>query len=1475
MREQSQSYRQLSCLHLINLLVCLCLLGQVLVQPLAVMAAPLPEEEEATALAAPVLIGPNNGIITTGSTHPPVGMPRLSWEPVVGADYYSVEISTSAGFAHDTVEATTYATTYIPEAILYDGTYYWRVRAGVNRDEWSLYSEEWTFTKDWGDDGRLIPQLKTPPDGAERAAFTNDDFTWEPFVGAAKYFFEISSDPNFSTIVYDVTTLKAAHTPTERLASNTYYWRVTPIDKRGNHGVPSNPWSFDFNWKYAPKLLSPAPNVDSSFIPRFSWTAVEAAEKYELQISTQQDFASSATNIYQSANTEYTPEKALSNDQDYYWRVKAIDYDDNSTPWSEVRQFRIRWNFQTEQLVPNNGVIRQSNPFFSWTPMPGAERYQLQVDESNSFERPLMDEEFYNTTTAAIVKIEESTIHIDRDYFWRVRGVDAQGYYTPWSKIQSFRYGYIASPNLIYPLPYYEPDTVNTPVYSDRTVAWPLFIWDNAIEYDTTTSTVTVRSPQYYEVTVAADIAFSDVRFTVDTTGSHATPTDLHPFTNLEDGKLYYWRVRAFYANNEQLGVDHVWMARFDRTVPERPYSTEITPIFPAPAAEAVEIPPLLGWLPVTGAANYRVQISTKPDFSTIAEEVMPQFVNYAPWQGKRTPMPSGTYYWRVRAESAPNVPLGDWSEVRHFNLSVDLVMGNPYDTVSHFPAYPQSILYTPGGLENPTRVASNDTPVADDAMVTDLHIALNQIDLRGEDYPITGSGTNDWIFAFGASPTISEPVRYILYVDEDHVPGSGGTVDPLEHPITVDSLYLPESVLVVERNGNSVTADDVTFYDWGGTNWLPGQSLDNRGGDAWYSASENAIQLIIPDTTFDVISEVKSGSLAVVLFSTTTDSQMGIRQSIPTQDGNNIGSPVFVSNMLMPLYPFDTPLSNPYVHEDMPPLRWRMPYYDSIDGYQIEVATDAQFTSLEEEWEVSELRTGSLFSFLTTTFQPRRAYENNESLYWRVRLRYERATTKSTEFGYGPWSPTMRFKLDSREVANPTLSTGNLAETTPSFWWDRVEGAAGYTLQIDDDQEFSSPKINVKVDGTSYTPLKPLADGNYFWRVVMRRSRTVMGRWSPAMPFVKQSLAPTLLTPINDQIVNDQPTFKWTAVLTPTDQPRVAAPRYRFEIDEEANFGSPLTDYTQATSYTLPGHKSNLFDATFYWRVAVVDSAGNIGTYSEPQQFYKEYLTPKPISPISNTTYTKDGSFSWEPMDGAAYYQIEIDDDPSFGRPDITAKPENTVYTPIREMSKPQYYWRVRMVDDKNNFGPWAGGKINIDTTSLTLGNYVWIDNNNNGKVDADEEPVPNGVILELLDGAGAYIGKTDKTIRGFYLFDELGPAEYRVRLAAENFAVGGKLYGYRHSTGVFQESDPNSNGDQNDNGLDDTDPAVDGIMSPKISLTLEEPTGETPTSTKIPGDDGTDTEDAHSNLTLDFGVVPPTVVPGAYAVYLPLIER
>jgi hypothetical protein len=627
--------------HAAILFLLLALLGS----GLPVAAAPAgegPVSAEAAPLAdPPVLVSPSDGARTTGAYdgYPPLGVPTLRWEPVTGATLYHVQVSASAGFATVVVEKDTYATTYTPEIAFADGEYYWRVKARIGTT-WEAYANAWTFNKDWSDGGNIVPELISPAEGSVRSAFQSPDFSWTAVPGAATYRLEISIDPSFGSTAYTATTLRAAHTPTLRLANNLYYWRVIPTDNKGNAGAPSATGSFTFGWAQPPQLLAPPHQVDLTFLPRFSWTAVEAAKQYRLEISTQPDFSNpSSLTAYVTSQTDYTPERTLSNDQDYYWRVLATDARGTNGPWSEVRRFRMKWNFNAQLLAPLNNAVRTSYPFFTWAPIPGAERYEIQIDESTSFAAPIASEKIYNALS--YVQPRWDNVTVDGDYFWRVRGVDSENNVTPWSNLRSFRPTCQASPNLIYPHYYYPPDTANLTVPGDRTIAWPVFVWDTALVCDPATGHLQAPPVDYYEINVDDDIAFATPNFQITTKGNAAAPTAVNPFGGLTPGGIYYWRVRAF-RGGQQIGADSVWPLRYDPATPELPFAGEPTPIYPADRFEAVEASPVLGWLPVVGTNNYRVQVARDATFNEIVDEAVAQFVNYVPWQGRNSAMPFG-----------------------------------------------------------------------------------------------------------------------------------------------------------------------------------------------------------------------------------------------------------------------------------------------------------------------------------------------------------------------------------------------------------------------------------------------------------------------------------------------------------------------------------------------------------------------------------------------------------------------------------------------------------------------------------------------------------------------------------------------------------------------------------------------------------------------------------------------------------------
>ncbi len=146
-------------------------------------------------------------------------------------------------------------------------------------------------------------------------------------------------------------------------------------------------------------------------------------------------------------------------------------------------------------------------------------------------------------------------------------------------------------------------------------------------------------------------------------------------------------------------------------------------------------------------------------------------------------------------------------------------------------------------------------------------------------------------------------------------------------------------------------------------------------------------------------------------------------------------------------------------------------------------------------------------------------------------------------------------------------------------------------------------------------------------------------------------------------------------------------------------------------------------------------------------------------------------------------------------------------------------------------------------------LGNRVWFDTNNNGALDAGEQPV-EGVTVTLQTPSGVLTSVTDAN--GYYSFTNLAPGSYAPVIAAENFAPGGALADYWSSTGTKSAND-------DDHGIDPANRAAylaDGVKSTAVTLGQGlQPLNEDPTAPALPNGD------THGNQSADFGFYTQTI--------------
>lgn len=1278
---------------------------------LALLLGLMPALPAHAVLPAPEGLAPCN-IITDPALYPPVGVPTLTWQSVSGAVQYEVEVNSAIGF-NGTILAkkTTVYNTFTPtdNTSFANGTYYWRVRA-KDSSTWGEYSEICTITQNWN----LAPTLQMPADGADIELFTYPTFSWTPVQGAAKYRFDLARDPSFATMVsgYPIQTYVNTFTPVQRLGNATYYWRVTPLDRHGHAGQPSASWSFNLNYARAPQLLAPTnnptgnPQLIEPRTPTFEWTAVEGADHYELEISTDPGFGTFLTNYgpFSTRATSHTPTRGFTNDTSpvggYYWRVRAVDRHNNKGPYSQTYRFLLGWSVgdrRPQLLTPVNGSLDTNCPaLLTWTPVEGAAYYQIQIAKndpgmSDPGKRILRGTDTIRNT-AYDYTLDQQLPQGACDpapgtiIYWRVRAIGLSGDKNPpvsgpvgdWSEIFSYANPAsqgISPPALIYPYFYYTPPVTNS-TYSTVTAPVPVFMWARSM-YTQTQGT-------QYTVQVAANQNFSPVLWQATTQNLSATPTDKHSETGgwLPDPNVtYFWRVSDGRRDDRDpvyhLYWSETWQARFDLRGVRQVTGTVPLLIRPTYKSEedgktygweSVDTFPNLQWTGVVGAARYRVQISRERTFSTVLEEIETDYTNYTPitHYALRDRL-FGDYFWRVRALNANSQPLGDWSQTWRF-------------IVSHQPQF-----------KNITIDGQSDFPGASLLAVDDVGDADTGFDLR--DLYVT-LGVNHVNFGFTALPE-SSPARYLLVIDTDKADNSGATTDPFGLGMTFNPYHRPEYILSLDYDGNNLVPTMSRLYLWTGNSWswLPLSSY--AGSTAAYDAATGFIELSLLKSALSSAPY----SLAMQLISVDPVNNV-IKDSVPHDP---TPGQVFVVDANAPntILPFNNSPNETQTLHNMPRyFAWNRLFEDSTYRFRVGRSYDVSSSVDEEGWAPNGTRPFS-FHYVPTFNNTVVSYVDNDTYYWHIKMVDPLPNYPSEQYGQ-----TTQFTLRTYVPTHLSPADGAVVHRTPTFSWDPAEWAAAYDIQIANNPGFAGATL-VTTEFTNYTPATDLADGNWYWRVRVRKvsSPGVFGVWSATQTFTKSSPVPTGLGTVGGAIINRTPTFVWSPILTPTVNPNLAASAYYLQVSTTPGFNS-LYDYAtvESTSYTPMGSDDSAVyaDGTYYWRVAMVLSSG-YGPYSAVMTFTKQYPQVTLVSPRSGSSTGPNPTFIWLPVNGAGRYHIQIAKDPLYNTLVNEARTDNTVYTPLTKLPDGAYYWRVAMLDGRDRRGPW-------NEAIVLVGNRVYI---------------------------------------------------------------------------------------------------------------------------------------------------------------------
>ena len=167
----------------------------------------------------------------------------------------------------------------------------------------------------------------------------------------------------------------------------------------------------------------------------------QAGRNYRIQVSDTPTFSSTANqNIDDKVvdQSTYTGVPELYPEGTLYWRVQAIDGDENALAWSPTRSF-VKQSPQVALTGPDDMAQGSGMQQLTWEPQAFASGYELAVSKDGDANFSDATKLFANKTLKQVGYVWDSPITVSNlPYYWRVRRKDTTGNVGPWSTARSF-----------------------------------------------------------------------------------------------------------------------------------------------------------------------------------------------------------------------------------------------------------------------------------------------------------------------------------------------------------------------------------------------------------------------------------------------------------------------------------------------------------------------------------------------------------------------------------------------------------------------------------------------------------------------------------------------------------------------------------------------------------------------------------------------------------------------------------------------------------------------------------------------------------------------------------------------------------------------------------------------------------------------------------------------------------------------------
>lgn len=1192
---------------------------------------------------APTGLAPN--AVTAGPN------PTLTWDAVPGAASYKVTYPNSSG---SNQTSTVYAPSYSPTSDFPTGSVTWSVTAYNSANQPSTAS-----TATFINSAFATPNLSCPSNPVHYPAQA-PTFTWSSIPGIKTYTLLVSTSSTFvpaSTKTYK--TQATSYTLNAGQADNqVYYAQLSGTSTGGKNTLPSTSCSYKVVWNKSgsnlndatPVLLSPSNGASVRDVV-LQWRPMAGAARYEVEVSPNGDWANNLLYDIVTDSTTWSPAKTLNN-ASYFWRVRGTDNAGNNSQWSDSSGSAWQFNvvpLAAPQLIspyanPTSPTVKNANFKLSWTPVPGAGAYEIQVSDNVGFAGVGTSQSCFTTHTdwspytyetppgtepgpasqCPLNQLNQSTLTGATTLYWHVRAIDnyTQGETAdPWST-SAFTQTNKPPSNVAFISVWSTtgrfffnsdaPSQVSPP--NGASVPQPTMSW------------TAVDGAEYYEVRYTAnpwgwDSGTSTCTAPTGTGSSYVRKTMAHSYTpNLAS----YPRI----STHPQCPVNVTW------SVDAVDHSIRTSPL---PYASAFK---WTGFATQPGTPSSTVTIASPSPSDGASVRGVPTFA----WN----PVKGADHYQLLWFDN----PLGSvFQTMSDYNLD-----GTTWDAINET-FTPVQQLPVESGAWQVVALDSSNTVIATSArqgltVLPPLPVTITGYSTNNANGSTTTYGNGSTI---GSTPLITwaqnadvSYYRVFIAIDPDFT-------NVLRVFKTEQNSIRPIESLPDNQAGQSyyVFVQPV-IDDWlGGTN-----STGTIRGE--YNSTVIAAQR----WSFQKQSPSVTGLKVVAHASETATASPGSTNAC--DDGTNV-----TTFSDAPTFCWNANSSTPYHSADIGPM-----------SYHIQVATDALFTNLiDEAWVDQASYTPYQANYnnyspgSTATSVHDRTYPDGP-IYWRVQTidASKRALTYSATGSYTKNS-------DAPTITGP--SDGATVSSTPSLTWTARSYFAQYNVQVfkNGDSAFSDANkiFDQNTDLSSITPSSnnsltngnSLPAGNYVWRIRGIDAGGNSGAWSYKNPatntpygFTVQPVVPTLQQPTNASVHTTfgDFVFNWTPV------PGAVTYRLLVGTGNPPSTGNLVNITTVSTSWSLDRALAN---GAWNWQVVALDGQGQTLSTSTINSFTYDGSRPN-ISGQTVAAQDRGALLNWvgskaSSVGSITSYTLTITD--TFPNPDVvttaTVNPNAAVAIP------------------------------------------------------------------------------------------------------------------------------------------------------------------------------------------------------------------